>query len=193
MNWSNNLVYTITPSIFPSSDTQFNFNRDHLLDKFNYTCCSCGGQYNKFLHCFSSGDNHFVLCRLCYMLSNMFFFIDSNSFIVCNSSLDQVSIIRKTVDHILNYNTVPSISYIDPHAQVFDISILEFFHVKDISHPHNPFSSPRFFFTNSLDFSFCNSNLFDDDSSTPHCFNSSSLPYFSFSSQHLDFLSSFFS
>ena len=206
MNWSNQNLSHVHLDIFNmthSVDKKWNQLRNAALSLVNNTCQSCGGHYDKFLHCVKpdsqtknlsyTPDNLTILCRLCYMISHANCFLNSNSMILCWSQLDQIDIIRNTVDFVINKSYVPSIQDIDPDAKIIDMSILEFVNIQNnitdifkVNHLHDYFDKYKVFFTESLDINFIDASftrsMFRDDCSDYHINNTTNeIEHYSFS------------
>lgn len=105
--------------------------RADLLVKYNYTCCYCGGRYKKYLIknvINLKTDDVDVCCRLCFLLTNLNGGYHREMDIYY-SHLPQLDIVRKTINHIIKNNIVPSPLDIDSKVKKTNLSVLEFINI----------------------------------------------------------------
>jgi hypothetical protein len=145
--------------------------RESTLKRVNNICRYCGGGYSKYLMCFhldSNSDNTVedikdnldVCCKLCYMVTHVnYSYLDD--IIVCWSELDQVEIVRKTVDYVIKNNKVPELKDIDKNVKQSPLSVMELCSIllegnkKLLKNINNI----KIFFTNKLDTAFIQSYI----------------------------------
>lgn len=94
----------------------FKTNLRKTIDKM--FICECGTQSIRYYSC-SAGK----YCYLCYILKNIALY--DNCITICQSSLSQMDIIRKTVAYVKKNMSVPYPYQIDPTAKIIKINIIE--------------------------------------------------------------------
>jgi len=166
MNWSTTNLQKLTLSLkhdkYNNDINNWQGLKKKILQRDNYTCVYCGGKYQKYMYCVrkdksSSKDikNLISCCRLCYICTH-FNYLFFEEVVLCRSKMQQVDIIRKTVDYILANNSIPSIIDIDANAEQINMSVYNFINLISLYEIHNISIIKDFkvFFTNNLDRSF---------------------------------------
>lgn len=161
---------TIKPTnITPSKWRQI---RTNTLKHTNNRCRYCGGGYSKYLICFYlTKDRLDVCCRMCYTLTHLNYNMccSLDELILCYSKLDQLDILRKTVNFTIKTNTVPNVLDIDPQARKLNLSVMELCALL-IAKYDNKCSDYKIFFTNKLDTTFIDSYIDKDNKSSKSMF-----------------------
>ncbi len=153
------------------------FIKDKLLKKFNYTCRYCGGRYIKYLRC---TDNN-ICCYPCYIITHINYDFDEEV-VICWSKMEQVDIVKKTVDGFINDGKIPEPYEIDKGAKRIKLSTMELSNIfvyigEDVKNRIPGFlKSYKIFFTQKMKTDFITANLlsniyagqimFIDDTST---------------------------
>lgn len=192
------------------NSNKFTNLRKLAIHKSNHLCKYCGGKYNRYLFCvprnntkINSDNDLLVICKLCFMITN----INHNyckELSLCWSTLDQVEIVRKTVDFILKEQKVPLITEIDKNAKKIPMSLTEISNIL-IKYKKLPkeMNNYKIFVTQELDVSFIEYNsiirpLFIDEESEEFQFsnnssiNNETITYHIFSNNEIKFLEKFF-
>ena len=141
--------------------------RTKVIKNAMYRCRYCGGIYNKYLYCIHIDNNYAnfdfnnldIVCKLCFMLTNLNYFLDNNEMILLRSTLNQNDIVRKTIDGIREYGFPPDYTYIDPDVQKITISLIEYILI--YSAKQDSGCNYKIFFTKNLDRNFVNSIIED--------------------------------
>ena len=137
--------------------------RTATLNRRKNICRFCGGGYTKYMVCFHLDDDPFnnkkdnldISCKLCYVLTHVNFgHIDD--VILCHSSLSQLDIVRKTIDHIIKNKKTPTPSEIDDKVKYIPVSLMELCSIMINNNGSLPseLSTYKLFVTNSFDTSF---------------------------------------
>jgi hypothetical protein len=172
MNWNIKRNINLSINNQPAKLTATS-KKMHIKKSLN-TCYYCGGKYNKYLYCsiIDNNDNNItVTCKLCYMIAHIDYFVSSKEIILLYSKMDQIDIIRKTIDNIMTNYIVPFPQNIDKNVKRPKISMLEYLSVKDVLMDNNY----KIFFTDKLNNNFIsciananiNENYMFDNDSTP--------------------------
>lgn len=128
-----------------------------VINQSNNICVYCGGKYQKLNYCIYTNklkpkkDNIKACCHMCYLLTN---FSPSNCKYVeiRQSTINQLQIIRKTVDYILQNKKMPLPREIDDHSIKININPKQYF---AIGETHNDINKKyKVFFTDELDISY---------------------------------------
>lgn len=190
MQWSDTireeLVIKISNiNIAPKKDNEkgkWQKTRNKILTTHNHTCRYCGGKYMKYLICIHLDndmsnfniDNLDMCCRACYLITHINGGFNSEMGLYM-SSLSQKDIVRKTVDHIINFDGIPNVEDIDPAAKKIPLSIAEYCNLRILQHPDIEqlgLNNYKVFFSKNFDTTFVMSNIyttksmFIDDKST---------------------------
>jgi hypothetical protein len=83
----------------------------------------------KYLFCVSINENnHTTCCKQCYAIIHLDITIqqDPDKIVMCYSLMDQVSIVKKTMELYTKNKVVPSITEVDKDAQLLKLSPVEF-------------------------------------------------------------------
>jgi hypothetical protein len=152
MEW--NHANNITLSVYRKSQKLTNTQKKTLIKKCKNTCYYCGGKYASYLYC---TNDTFIMCKLCYIITHVDFYLHNNEIVLLYSSMNQIDIIRKTVDYIMEHNTIPLFKNIDKTVKKPQLSIIEYMAVKEDLCDNNY----KIFFTNNLNMSFI-SKLLDN-------------------------------
>lgn len=184
MNWleSDRIDLEISLSESTSSNNlkssdQWNDLRKKVLKRANFTCRYCGGRYKKYLHCIhidrdktnNKLSNLGICCKPCFMVTNIDY--NFNNEVVINwSKVDQLTIIRRTVDFIIKNGYIPNPKDVDPQVKKSPISILELTTVlgnkklrKNRSYPKE-LENYKVFFTKNFDTTFIEENVTNSSS-----------------------------
>ena len=129
------------------------------VKQFKNICNYCGGVYKKYLYCLNINDNISISCKLCYVVTHIDYYMNSKEIILLYSTIDQIDIIRKTVDGIMENSCVPFYDHIDPNVKIPQPSLLEYMAIKDELGDNNY----KIFFTDKLDDNFVTSLLNIED------------------------------
>jgi hypothetical protein len=178
MNWIDNEnyvdIYLNKYRLYNKKPNTWLNIRKTVISRYKNTCCSCGGIYKKYLYCPSTSidtnieqesdniaDNFILLCKLCYMISNVEYFIDSDEMLIYHSTLSQKEIIRATIDFIIRdpNNNIPFPKEIDKNAKLVPISFLELscFPIDMVENTINLFKNFKVFFSQNLVINFISS------------------------------------
>lgn len=142
--------------------------RNQLLKKNNFTCRTCAGTYRSYLIAtFIQEENCFdLLCPACRVITHLNTGL-SKGIDLYYTEMDQLDIVRKTIDYIISTKTMPTVQTIDPQAKQVPISLLEFINLL----AHNRLPNYKIFFNGKFDFKFvlhnyCSNNMtFVEDNS----------------------------
>lgn len=168
MNWNFNNIKPLTISLkkekYKIDDEAANWDKikKEVLLRDDYTCVFCGGKYKKYMFCVrmdktlekNNIENLVSCCKLCFICSHFNCnFLDET--VLCYSKLDQIEIIRKTVDYIITHKTVPSVEEIDKNAKIINISLYKYLNLIDsLQKTPKITNNLKIFFTKQLDISF---------------------------------------
>lgn len=95
--------------------------RNKILQETKHSCRYCGGTYSKYL-IYIQGD---VCCRACYIITHINYgFTDEIE--IYWSKMNQLQIVRDTIDFIVDKGRVPYVSEIDEDARILPISSIEY-------------------------------------------------------------------
>ena len=144
---------------FGFTDTSYNKkSRAATLKKYNSTCAYCGGQYQKFLICsyFGDIDGTDLSCKFCHTITHLNYGFNS-SLELYYSELEQDEIVRKTVDYILNNNSVPQPHEIDKDVKNVPISLLEYINLINYK-DNNVLQNYKIFFGQDTNYEFLIAN-----------------------------------
>lgn len=131
MNWST-IKRELKPSVTDfknhrKNDVQLD-TKDNIMNINNKTCMFCGGIYKGFMYCYKDFNNDdldiILACKLCYMIRHMNH--NNSELDIYHSNLSQSDIVKSIVNHIVNYNSIPGATKIDPSAKPTNISLLEY-------------------------------------------------------------------
>lgn len=153
-------------------------NKKFNIIKEQKNICQCCNKYHKkLLYHIKLNDNfnmYKIICKFCYMILNVDYFIHTNEMILLYSKIPQKDIVRYTYDFIKNNGYVPLYTDIDPNVQRSQFSILEFLYIKNYL-LLNEQQNYKIFITNNLDPNFiscisCINNIynFSDNDSNDH-------------------------
>ena len=166
MNWNiPRETVKANTNIFKSNPTFSNQWRNHrtcVLDKTKNTCRYCGGYYDKFLICINLNENNKMnvenydtCCKICYTIENLNygFFKDIKFYY---SRLDQLTIVRKTVNYFLVSGKLPRPEEIDPEIKKLDLGVLEIINLmlNDAKEIYKYFPDIKVFINKDFDVSF---------------------------------------
>jgi hypothetical protein len=139
--------------------------RTNTIKQRKNICLYCGGQYLKYIICFHlDGDpnntdktNMNLSCKMCYAITHLNFG-QLNDVLICYSNLDQTTIVKKTIDYIIEHNITPDPLIIDPGVTIAPISLMELCSIllknKNVIPPE--LHKYKIFFTNKSDIEFVN-------------------------------------
>jgi len=150
-------------------------NRLNVIKQCDSICIYCGGKYKKYLYCIHldgdpnnfESDNINIACKLCYMITNINYFTNSGQLILMYSKISQIDIVRKTIDNIIKFGSVPTFDSIDPDVEIPEISLVEYITIicnYKKTKINVDFTNYKIFFTDSLDGRFIDSLFLYDDS-----------------------------
>lgn len=161
MEWKKGNCIQINMAIIDIKPKDWDKKRIMYIKKAHNTCYYCGGSHKKYLYCikqFPNYDNIIVVCKLCYMITNIDHFLHTGELILMYSKCTQLDIIRQTINNLQKECQVPLFTDIDKNIKKSPISILEYLAVKDKINDDNY----KIFFTDKLDKNFVLS-LLDPD------------------------------
>lgn len=182
MDWGTATRVPLTPSVNPMLETiagaqgpKWAEIRKETLHKANNRCRHCNGYYEKYLTChYVDNKTTDAFCRACYIITHLNFGF-ANEVRLCYSTMSQLEIVKKTINHIVEYETIPEPHEIDSKAQPIQLSIPEFciFLLENANTLSPSIRNYKVFFTTMFDISFVQSNinnlkfmLNDDDETT---------------------------
>jgi len=152
-----------------SNDSVWKDERKKKLSEFNNICRYCGGKFKKYLFCFYlSGDPNNkhkyedleICCRACYLVTNLNFGLTKELLLVW-SEMDQTTILRNTLEYIINSDQVPNPIDIDPKCKRVPLSLYEFINIiiKNNNILPNELSNFKIFFAKKFDVTFMRTNF----------------------------------
>lgn len=155
-----------------TTDSVWINERKKKLSEFNNICRYCGGQFKKYLFCFylsGDPDNKYkyddleICCRACYLITNLNFGLTKEIQLIW-STLDQKTIVKKTLEHIYNNNDVPNPIDIDYNCKKIPLSLYEFINIIINNNNTVPDELKDFkiFFAKKFDITFMRSNFQND-------------------------------
>lgn len=127
-------------------------------------CYYCNHFFNKYLYCINYDVHKYVVCKFCYTVTNIDFFLHHKGIVLLYSILPQLDIIKKTINYIKDNNKIPLFKDIDVNIKKTKLSLLEYLVVRD----HIKDNNYKIFFTDKFKIDFMNgsnSYLFSDDTS----------------------------
>jgi hypothetical protein len=106
-------------------------DKNDILKKTNYTCRTCGGHYKSYLiMSYIAQESCFDLyCNACNIITHLN--VGLKGVDIYYSTLPQLDIVKKTVEFVINNNTVPKPNIIDPSVKEVQISLLEYINLLD--------------------------------------------------------------
>ena len=174
----------------------WNKNRQIILEKYNFSCCYCGGIYRKNLNLIDLDDQE-ICCRACYLITHINWGFCSEMMLF-NSKYDQLTIVRKTINYIIKENRIPQIFDIDNDAKEIPLSIYEFSNILIVNKKiPKEMKNYKIFFTSLFDYTFLfNNNLinkfmFDDDNDQEIEYQNN-FPNYDFTLDEIKFLEDYF-
>lgn len=188
MDWSvpkENLVLKINHiNSHKSKGSDWSKKRNDALIANKYCCSYCGGKYLKYLIGVYVNDSVQILCRACYLINNINMGFN-NEIILCYSKLSQLDIVKKTVNHIIDTDEIPTPTEIDKNSKMINLSIMELsnllLNIDNIDKKFKHFNRFKIFFSKGFDINFIRANRFnitsmfiDDDDDTAHIYNTDS-------------------
>lgn len=158
--------------------------RNNILSINNYTCRYCGGVYPKYLICVKINTLNIndVCCRACYIITHLNYGL-FREIKLYYSLVPQIEIIRKTVDHVINYEELPLPSDIDENILLAPFSILEFINILNNNVEVPPiFNNYKIFFSKkfNIDFiinNYCNKNIMFIDENNDLLTDTDKIPF----------------
>jgi hypothetical protein len=151
------------------SQTKWNALRVATLKKYKHICRCCGGTFDRYLFCIridgnsknNEPDNLDLMCKACYIIKHINYGFN-NEIEVGLSKLSQLNIVRRTIDHVMSYNRVPTMKEIDPDAEKVGLSIMELSNVM-ITADVDKVEKYKIFFTPLFDTGFIKMSMFVDE------------------------------
>lgn len=105
-------------------------DRVNILAENNYTCRYCGGVYYKYL--MTTYIPHAKIsdaaCRMCFIITHLNYG-NYNEIKIYYSLMSQLDIVKKTVEYLIENNSIPDPTNIDPEVSILPISILEYINI----------------------------------------------------------------
>lgn len=130
--------------------------RNKIVAENKYSCRYCGGIYQKYLICcyIPSKKCNDVCCRVCYIITHLNYGL-FQEIKLYYSTMPQLNIIRKSIEHIIDNNEIPSPDIIDNNIKLSPLSLLEYINLLN-NHDEIPVALENYkFFLNrkmNLDF-----------------------------------------
>ena len=138
-------------------------NRGTILADNNYTCRYCGGVYPKYLISIyiPKAKVTDIACRLCFLISRLNYG-NYNEIKLYYSEMNQLDIVKNTVEYIIANNSIPSPNLIDKNIKTSPISVLEYINImNNYDDQPNELKNYKIFFSNKLNIDFILSNYSD--------------------------------
>lgn len=125
MNWTkprHTLKYTICKNMFEKYiPFTVKIAKQTIYEKI---CCYCGGKYSSF-NAFNYGEQVEIACDLCFKITHINQ-PSNNNFKLLYSTMPQIDIIRKSINHMYKHNEYPHPTIIDPNVQTINLSDIEY-------------------------------------------------------------------
>jgi hypothetical protein len=154
MDWTNPR-YPLNYSIEKNSNVVFVKEKHELLDKYNHSCCYCGGKYYEYLRCFNIGKKIEMACRVCYIITHLNNEYDDKIGLY-HSTMPQIDILKKTINYIVKYDKIPYPHIIDENVKKVNISVREYI---AILMNNKKFDNFRFFIEEGANLNFLVNNI----------------------------------
>jgi len=144
MNWSDDLIIKeLLSGFFPDSTENFSYHKN--ISQSN--CSFCSGVYTKLFNVYIN-KKIYKGCIFCSKITN-YKNTDVYDVIICKSDMDQLDIIKKTVDCFFNNDSIPIPTEIDKDAKIVNITVRNF--IKAVNNDDkNILNNLKIFFTKNI-------------------------------------------
>lgn len=145
---------------FGHNDKFSKSSRNKIIIDNKYSCRYCGGVYQKYLICsyIPSQKCNDVCCRICYIITHLNYGL-FQEIKLYYSEMSQVDIIKKTVDHIIENNEIPSPDKIDKNIKLTPLSLLEYINLlNNYNDIPDELSNYKLFFSQKMNLDFIVNN-----------------------------------